>query len=199
MLNGKKEWKQEAVDAIGKGKRRSGCADADLDAGGTSHDAGEERRVVDVGLAGEGRVERQEAGHLVDDDAGRRRRWRCGAGGGRGDAGRGRHQDVAHGGAVVKRFDGEEARDAALVLVDVLEQQAVGPDGQPRVDALGAQSAGLGVQFAQRLLDALQAVFGDVRYGRAQIQHAAPTDRRRRHFPGGRHLAGAAKSLHHHP
>ena len=65
------------------------------------------------------------------------------------------------------------------VLVDVLEEEAVGPDRQPRVDPLGAVRPLLRVELLQRLLDALQPVLGHVRHRRAEVEHAAAADGRR--------------------
>ena len=107
-----------------------------LDAGRPPKDGREERRVVDVGVPGERRIERQKPGHLV--------------------AGRGpRHEDVPDGRAVVQRLDREEPGHFFTVLVHVLQQESVGPDAQPGVDALGSQGPVFGVEFLEGFLDAL--------------------------------------------
>lgn len=60
-----------------------------------------------------------------------------------------------------------------MVFVDVLQEDAVGPDAEPAVDASGAGGSLVGVELLQRLLDALQAVFGLLGHARAQIQDSA--------------------------
>lgn len=76
-----------------------GVALEDLDACGATHDAGEEWRMIDVGVPGEGRVERQESWHSSTLAPS--------------------HDHVPDGGAVVEGVDGEETRHLFLVFVDI--------------------------------------------------------------------------------
>jgi hypothetical protein len=124
----------------------------------STQNGGEQRRMINVRIPGERRIQWQETGHRF--------------------AGRAGHLHIAHRRAIVQRIDREETRHLLPILVDILEQEAVGPDRQPGIDSLGAEGAVIGIEFAQRLLDALQAVLGDVRHGGAQVQHATPTYRR---------------------
>lgn len=126
----------------------------DLDAGGTSQNGGEQRRMIGTWGARERRVERQEA-----------------RGGGVAVA----TLDVPHRGAVVQRLDGEEPRDLFAMLVDVLQQKAVAPDAQPRVDTASAHRTLLRIQLLEGLLNAEQALLAGVRHGAAQIEHPTPT------------------------
>ena len=80
----------------------------DFDAGGAAEDGGEQRRVVDVGVAGEGGVQREEALHLLPAGA--------------------RHLHVAHRRAVVQRVDREKSRNFLSVLVNIFQEESVGPD-----------------------------------------------------------------------
>ena len=104
-----------------------------------------QRRMVDVWIPRKRRIQRQKARHRLARGA--------------------RHLHIPHRRTVVQRVNREEARHLLAILVDVFEQEAVGPDGQPGVDALGAQRAIIRVELAQRLLDALQAVLGHVGHG----------------------------------
>ncbi len=89
------------------------------------------------------------------------------------------HEDIADGGAVVEGLDGEEPRHLLAVLVHVLEQEAVRPDGQPGVNSLRTQGPIFGVEFFEGLLYSLEPVFRDMWHSRAQIEDATPTDRGR--------------------
>uniref|UniRef100_A0A8D8JK78 (northern house mosquito) hypothetical protein n=1 Tax=Culex pipiens TaxID=7175 RepID=A0A8D8JK78_CULPI len=73
-------------------------------------------------------------------------------------------------------IDREEARDLLAVLVHVLQQDAVGPDAKPRVDAFGADGPLRGVQTAQRLLDALEAILTLPGHGTTEVQYTTATD-----------------------
>lgn len=96
-------------------------------------------------------------------------------------------------GAVMKTLDGKEPGDLLVVLVDVLEQYAVGPDAQPAVDAARARGALVGIQLLKRFLNALQAVLGLLRNRAAQVENSATTDRSGFAHDVGTELRGALK------
>jgi hypothetical protein len=54
----------------------------------------------------------------------------------------------------MERFDREESSDLFAMFIDVLQQQAIAPDTQPRIDPACAQCALLGIEFSQRFLNA---------------------------------------------
>lgn len=116
-----------------------------LDARRAAHDARKQGRMVDVGMTGKRRVERKEAGDAIHS-GGRRRRAGPRAVGARW------HQDVTDSGAVMERFNGKESRDSTLILIHVLQQEAIGPDGEPGIDPFGPHGAAFWVQLPQRLL-----------------------------------------------
>ena len=165
-----------------------------FDARGAAEDAGKEGRMANTpsiahveqttaAALGEGAVQWQEFGHLV---VGRCRRFAIAVG----DPLLlllFRNTDVADCGAVVQRLDGVKAADSVALVVDVLHQDAIRPDGEPGVDARGAvlsvgapEDALLWVEVLQWLLNALQAVLGDVRHRRTEVQHSTAADGRRR-------------------
>lgn len=86
------------------------------------------------------------------------------------------HQHLAHGRTVVQRFNRKESGKLFAVFVHILEQYAVRPNAEPRIDALGADRTLRWVETAQRLLDALQTVLALARHRRAQIEDAAPAN-----------------------
>uniref|UniRef100_A0A8D8FTF5 (northern house mosquito) hypothetical protein n=1 Tax=Culex pipiens TaxID=7175 RepID=A0A8D8FTF5_CULPI len=73
-------------------------------------------------------------------------------------------------------IDREEPRDLLAVFVYVLQQDAVGPDAQPGVNAFGADGPLRGVQAAQRLLNALQAILALPGHGTTEVQYTTATD-----------------------
>lgn len=89
----------------------------------------------------------------------------------------------------MKRLDREEPGDLLAVLVDVLQQEAVAPDAQPGIDSTCPESTLLGVEFAQRLLNAQQTLLARVRHGAAQVEDSASAVRRCRVLIGTPHLS----------
>lgn len=122
----------------------------DFDSGGATEDRRKDWRMLGTWGSCEGRIQGKELGFRVGVAA-------------FGD------EDLADGGAVVEGVDGEEPGDLLAVFVDVFQEDSVGPDAEPGVDALGADGTLGGVQAAQGFLDALEAVLGLAGYGRAEV------------------------------
>ena len=129
-----------------------------LDARRPPQDRREQRRVVYVGVPGEGGVQGQEPLHLLPRGAG--------------------HLHVPHRGAVVQRVYREESGNLLSVFINILKQEPVGPHGQPGVDPLGPQGTFFRVKFLERLLDTLEPVLGYMWDGGAEVEDPAPADGR---------------------
>ena len=112
--------------------------------------------MVDVRVPGEGGVEGQEPLDLLARGA-----W---------------HLDISHCCTVVQGINREKSRHFLSVLVDIFQEEPIGPHGEPRVYPFSPERPVLWVEFLERLLYALEAVLGHVGDGGAEVEHPAPAD-----------------------